>query len=99
MMCRVGSVVAPFCVYLAEVWIYLPQVYMFSQINRYYFMFNYPFQLVQSVTFAPNYHLSKFVQKATNLNKLIISFIHHNPCVAHCGNPGIHYRSADVVVA
>ncbi|XP_069014328.1 solute carrier family 22 member 16 [Embiotoca jacksoni] len=26
MMCRVGSVVAPFCVYLAEVWIYLPQL-------------------------------------------------------------------------
>lgn len=26
MMCRVGSVVAPFCVYLADVWIYLPQV-------------------------------------------------------------------------
>lgn len=25
MMCRVGSVVAPFCVYLADVWIYLPQ--------------------------------------------------------------------------
>ncbi|XP_035534263.1 solute carrier family 22 member 16 [Morone saxatilis] len=26
MMCRVGSVVAPFCVYLAEVWVYLPQL-------------------------------------------------------------------------
>lgn len=26
MMCRVGSVVAPFCVYLADIWIYLPQV-------------------------------------------------------------------------
>uniref|UniRef100_A0A3P9KPZ6 Solute carrier family 22 member 16 n=1 Tax=Oryzias latipes TaxID=8090 RepID=A0A3P9KPZ6_ORYLA len=26
MMCRVGSVVAPFCVYLADVWIYLPQL-------------------------------------------------------------------------
>ncbi|CAN9507474.1 unnamed protein product [Ophioblennius macclurei] len=26
MMCRVGSVVAPFCVYLADVWTYLPQV-------------------------------------------------------------------------
>lgn len=26
MMCRVGSVVAPFCVYLADVWVYLPQV-------------------------------------------------------------------------
>uniref|UniRef100_A0A672H992 Major facilitator superfamily (MFS) profile domain-containing protein n=1 Tax=Salarias fasciatus TaxID=181472 RepID=A0A672H992_SALFA len=26
MMCRVGSVVAPFCVYLADVWQYLPQV-------------------------------------------------------------------------
>ncbi|KAJ0060792.1 hypothetical protein NL108_001653, partial [Boleophthalmus pectinirostris] len=25
MMCRVGSVVAPFCVYLSDVWIYLPQ--------------------------------------------------------------------------
>ncbi len=30
MMCRVGSVVAPFCVYLADVWVYLPQVNMFS---------------------------------------------------------------------
>uniref|UniRef100_A0A3Q0RHD9 Solute carrier family 22 member 16 n=1 Tax=Amphilophus citrinellus TaxID=61819 RepID=A0A3Q0RHD9_AMPCI len=28
MMCRVGSVVAPFCVYLADIWIYLPQVQM-----------------------------------------------------------------------
>ena len=27
MMCRVGSVVAPFCVYLSELWIYLPQVH------------------------------------------------------------------------
>ncbi|XP_051954808.1 solute carrier family 22 member 16-like [Xyrauchen texanus] len=26
MMCRVGSVVAPFCVYLADTWIYLPQL-------------------------------------------------------------------------
>ncbi|XP_017278787.1 solute carrier family 22 member 16 [Kryptolebias marmoratus] len=26
MMCRVGSVVAPFCVYLADVWLYLPQL-------------------------------------------------------------------------
>ncbi|KAK2856213.1 hypothetical protein Q5P01_004948 [Channa striata] len=26
MMCRVGSIVAPFCVYLADVWVYLPQV-------------------------------------------------------------------------
>ncbi|XP_056620977.1 solute carrier family 22 member 16 [Triplophysa dalaica] len=26
MMCRVGSVLAPFCVYLADVWIYLPQL-------------------------------------------------------------------------
>ncbi|KAL3979729.1 CD59 antigen [Sarotherodon galilaeus] len=26
MMCRVGSVVAPFCVYLADIWIYLPQL-------------------------------------------------------------------------
>ncbi|XP_036943085.1 solute carrier family 22 member 16 isoform X2 [Acanthopagrus latus] len=26
MMCRVGSVVAPFCVYLADVWVYLPQL-------------------------------------------------------------------------
>ncbi|KAM9798376.1 solute carrier family 22 member 16 [Neosynchiropus ocellatus] len=26
MMCRVGSVVAPFCVYLAEVWTFLPQL-------------------------------------------------------------------------
>ncbi|KAM9778069.1 solute carrier family 22 member 16 [Syngnathus typhle] len=26
MMCRVGSVVAPFCMYLADVWIYLPQL-------------------------------------------------------------------------
>lgn len=26
MMCRVGSVVAPFCVYLADVWTYLPQL-------------------------------------------------------------------------
>ncbi|XP_030628520.1 solute carrier family 22 member 16 [Chanos chanos] len=26
MMCRVGSVVAPFCVYLADLWIYLPQL-------------------------------------------------------------------------
>ncbi|XP_041831695.1 solute carrier family 22 member 16 [Melanotaenia boesemani] len=26
MVCRVGSVVAPFCVYLADVWIYLPQL-------------------------------------------------------------------------
>uniref|UniRef100_A0AAR2KMS2 Major facilitator superfamily (MFS) profile domain-containing protein n=1 Tax=Pygocentrus nattereri TaxID=42514 RepID=A0AAR2KMS2_PYGNA len=26
MMCRVGSVVAPFCVYLAGIWIYLPQL-------------------------------------------------------------------------
>ncbi|MEQ2208829.1 hypothetical protein XENOCAPTIV_016328, partial [Xenoophorus captivus] len=25
MMCRVGSVVAPFCVYLVDVWVYLPQ--------------------------------------------------------------------------
>ncbi|MEQ2157576.1 hypothetical protein GOODEAATRI_003156 [Goodea atripinnis] len=27
MMCRVGSVVAPFCVYLVDVWVYLPQVH------------------------------------------------------------------------
>ncbi|KAJ8409747.1 hypothetical protein AAFF_G00218060 [Aldrovandia affinis] len=26
MMCRVGSVVAPFCVYLADIWTYLPQM-------------------------------------------------------------------------
>ncbi|XP_034555491.1 solute carrier family 22 member 16 [Notolabrus celidotus] len=26
MMCRVGSVVAPFCVYLSHVWVYLPQL-------------------------------------------------------------------------
>ncbi|KAJ8275239.1 hypothetical protein COCON_G00098640 [Conger conger] len=26
MMCRVGSVVAPFCVYLADIWVYMPQV-------------------------------------------------------------------------
>uniref|UniRef100_A0A6J0U8J4 Solute carrier family 22 member 16 n=1 Tax=Pogona vitticeps TaxID=103695 RepID=A0A6J0U8J4_9SAUR len=26
MMCRVGSVVAPFCVYLSSVWIYMPQL-------------------------------------------------------------------------
>ncbi|XP_029451127.1 solute carrier family 22 member 16 [Rhinatrema bivittatum] len=26
MMCRVGSVVAPFCVYLADVWVFLPQL-------------------------------------------------------------------------
>nr|XP_060609151.1 solute carrier family 22 member 16 [Anolis sagrei ordinatus] len=26
MMCRVGSVVAPFCVYLSSVWIFMPQV-------------------------------------------------------------------------
>ncbi|XP_028996381.1 solute carrier family 22 member 16 isoform X2 [Betta splendens] len=26
MMCRVGSVVAPFCVHLADVWVYLPQL-------------------------------------------------------------------------
>ncbi|XP_064196530.1 solute carrier family 22 member 16 [Anguilla rostrata] len=26
MMCRVGSVVAPFCVYLVDIWIYLPQL-------------------------------------------------------------------------
>ncbi|XP_060770063.1 solute carrier family 22 member 16 [Neoarius graeffei] len=26
MSCRLGSVVAPFCVYLADIWIYLPQV-------------------------------------------------------------------------
>lgn len=26
MLCRVGSVVAPFCVYLADAWVYLPQV-------------------------------------------------------------------------
>lgn len=30
MMCRVGSVVAPFCVYLADVWVYLPQVHLAS---------------------------------------------------------------------
>ena len=30
MMCRVGSVVAPFCVYLADVWVYLPQVWVLS---------------------------------------------------------------------
>lgn len=39
MMCRVGSVVAPFCVYLADVWTYLPQVHKltFSSAN---IMFN-----------------------------------------------------------
>uniref|UniRef100_A0A3Q1G1C6 Solute carrier family 22 member 16 n=1 Tax=Acanthochromis polyacanthus TaxID=80966 RepID=A0A3Q1G1C6_9TELE len=42
MMCRVGSVVAPFCVYLADVWIYLPQVY----------------SLLSSVTFAQFSRLS-----------------------------------------
>ncbi|XP_018584714.2 solute carrier family 22 member 16 [Scleropages formosus] len=26
MMCRIGSVVAPFCVYLSDIWIYLPQL-------------------------------------------------------------------------
>ncbi|XP_077145575.1 solute carrier family 22 member 16 isoform X1 [Ranitomeya variabilis] len=26
MMCRIGSVVAPFCVYLTEVWIFMPQL-------------------------------------------------------------------------
>ncbi|KAM3602855.1 uncharacterized protein V6R79_012142 [Siganus canaliculatus] len=26
MMCRVGSVVAPFCVYLSDIWVYLPQL-------------------------------------------------------------------------
>nr|XP_028579002.1 solute carrier family 22 member 16-like [Podarcis muralis] len=26
MMCRVGSVVAPFCVYLSSVWIFMPQL-------------------------------------------------------------------------
>uniref|UniRef100_A0A096M215 Solute carrier family 22 member 16 n=1 Tax=Poecilia formosa TaxID=48698 RepID=A0A096M215_POEFO len=26
MMCRVGSIVAPFCVYLVDVWVYLPQL-------------------------------------------------------------------------
>ncbi|XP_053316017.1 solute carrier family 22 member 16 isoform X2 [Spea bombifrons] len=26
MMCRIGSVVAPFCVYLTEVWIFMPQM-------------------------------------------------------------------------
>ncbi|KAK2890147.1 solute carrier family 22 member 16 [Channa argus] len=26
MMCRVGSIVAPFCVHLADVWVYLPQL-------------------------------------------------------------------------
>uniref|UniRef100_A0A8C5Q7D1 Solute carrier family 22 member 16 n=1 Tax=Leptobrachium leishanense TaxID=445787 RepID=A0A8C5Q7D1_9ANUR len=26
MMCRIGSVVAPFCVYLTDVWIFMPQV-------------------------------------------------------------------------
>ncbi|KAG7331674.1 hypothetical protein KOW79_005643 [Hemibagrus wyckioides] len=26
MSCRIGSVVAPFCVYLADIWIYLPQL-------------------------------------------------------------------------
>ncbi|XP_065112025.2 solute carrier family 22 member 16 [Paramisgurnus dabryanus] len=26
MMCRVGSVVAPFCVYLSDIWIYMPQL-------------------------------------------------------------------------
>ncbi|XP_076128489.1 solute carrier family 22 member 16 [Alosa pseudoharengus] len=26
MMCRVGSIVAPFCVYLADFWIYMPQL-------------------------------------------------------------------------
>ncbi|XP_067098548.1 solute carrier family 22 member 16 [Osmerus mordax] len=26
MMCRVGSVVAPFCVYLADIWLFLPQL-------------------------------------------------------------------------
>ncbi|KAL2081789.1 hypothetical protein ACEWY4_021607 [Coilia grayii] len=26
MMCRVGSVVAPFCVYLADIWTYMPQL-------------------------------------------------------------------------
>ncbi|XP_030055071.1 solute carrier family 22 member 16 isoform X2 [Microcaecilia unicolor] len=26
MMCRIGSVVAPFCVYLADVWVFMPQL-------------------------------------------------------------------------
>ncbi|GAA6084414.1 solute carrier family 22 member 16 [Tachysurus ichikawai] len=26
MSCRIGSVMAPFCVYLADIWIYLPQL-------------------------------------------------------------------------
>lgn len=36
--------------------------------------------------------------KRIYLNKFILIFL-HDPSVAHCGNPGIYYRSADVAVA
>lgn len=46
MMCRVGSVVAPFCVYLADVWIYLPQVntfFLLHSTDTDFFMFHHQF--------------------------------------------------------
>lgn len=33
MMCRVGSVVAPFCVYLRSVWIFMPLVSIYSMVD------------------------------------------------------------------
>ncbi|XP_043366756.1 solute carrier family 22 member 16 isoform X2 [Dermochelys coriacea] len=34
MMCRVGSIVAPFCVYLTSVWIFMPQEYLSKILYR-----------------------------------------------------------------
>lgn len=87
MMCRVGSVVAPFCVYLADVWVYLPQV---NTLNHH----------VHCVSFAPRSLMSSIIQVlARKYTQTNIFIIHLDSCVAHCRNSGIHYRCAHNVVA
>lgn len=61
MMCRVGSVVAPFCVYLTDVWVYLPQVYMFclnSSLTRALFNILLPFFIIMPSLYPVSiYHI------------------------------------------
>lgn len=96
MMCRVGSVVAPFCVYLADVWVYLPQVYIL------YLLDYFRVTLVTILHFATCSSLTKMIWTAScqQNNWLTHFFIAHlYPRVAHCRNLGLHHRSAHADVA
>lgn len=86
MMCRVGSVVAPFCVYLADIWIYLPQV-----CNR-----NQKPACVQLCKTLELKHDTTWTYIFWS-EQCCSNFCSLSDSVAHCGNSGFHHRDPDHV--